>query len=93
MEQQCTRGKVPSIFIAIPMEPWYTIPVEKAKQRRQQMKKFSIQRTLFAILLTGVFVTGCSQNTRDTGADAAKQDIVQETESTEMKKVILQESV
>ena len=36
------------------------------------MKKFSIPKTLLAVLLTGVFVTGCSQNTKDTGADAAK---------------------
>lgn len=51
------------------------------------MKKFSIPKTLLAVLLTGVFVTGCSQNTKDTGADAAKQDIVQETESTEQIEV------
>lgn len=37
MEQQCTRGKVPSIFIAIPMEPWYTIPVEKQNEGEMTM--------------------------------------------------------
>ena len=37
MEQPRTRGKVKTIFIAIPMEPWYTIPVEKQNEGEMTM--------------------------------------------------------
>ena len=53
MEQQCTRGKVPSIFIAIPMEPWYTIPVEKTKRRRDDHGSHQRDRTGGLALVLG----------------------------------------